>query len=374
VTPPSAAAPFDPDWSLHPGEALRELLRDRGIRQSELASRTGLTAKHINQLVKLNIGISGDVAVRLERALGMPARYWTQLDADHAAYVSRVEARKQLPELSAWAKGFDTLTLRRHGIVAAGDDDETIVEKLLQFFGVAGIEPFEETWLRPRVSFRRSQAFTVAEQNTALWLRLVDRCASRAATNVFSPSKARKASRSLPALTTLPILDGMLAATRLLADAGVTVVFVRQVPKTRVSGATWWMDADHPSIGLTERHKREDMLWFSLLHELAHLLLHPKRVTFLDLDDDKVEADSAEQEADSFARGALIPPGGVEKIAAATTREELAVLAASFGIGVSIVAGCHGHLTREWKVGGPLRKTVPDSDFDALESLCDSTS
>jgi HTH-type transcriptional regulator / antitoxin HigA len=370
VTPHQAAASFVPDWSLHPGAVLRDVLRDRGIRQSELAARTGLTPKHVNQLVKENIGISGDVAVRLERALGLPARFWTQVDAEYAAYISHQAARDRLPELIEWAGKFDAPTLRRHHIIADADDDETIAEKLLRFFGVAGIGPFEETWLRPRVSFRRSQAFTVAEQNSALWLRLVDRCAAREPVEIYAPSKLRKVARALAPMTTLPILDAMLAARRALADAGVALVFIRQVPKTRVSAATWWTDPNRPAIGMTERHRREDMLWFSLLHEVAHLLLHPKRTTFLDLDDDRENPDVAEDEANKFAEQALLPVGATAKIVAATSRQDLALLAASFGIGTSIVAGRHGFLTDRWDVGGPLRKTVSDQDFDALEELC----
>ena len=61
---------FTPDWCMHPGELLAEVLEERGLRQSELAGRTGLSAKHINQIIKKSVGISPDVAILLERALG----------------------------------------------------------------------------------------------------------------------------------------------------------------------------------------------------------------------------------------------------------------------------------------------------------------
>lgn len=51
-----------PGWSVHPGMILRRVLEDRGLRQSELAERTGLTAKHVNQIMTETIGISADVA------------------------------------------------------------------------------------------------------------------------------------------------------------------------------------------------------------------------------------------------------------------------------------------------------------------------
>ena len=63
---------FDPDWSLHPGFLLKAMLDRRGMRQAQLAERTGLSAKHINQLVNQSIGLSADVALLLGRALDTP--------------------------------------------------------------------------------------------------------------------------------------------------------------------------------------------------------------------------------------------------------------------------------------------------------------
>ena len=77
---------------------------------------------------------------------------------------------------------------------------------------------------------------------------------------------------------------GFAVAREALAEAGVVLTFVRQVPGTRVCGATWWLGSERPVIGLTERHRKPDTFWFNLLHEIGHILLHPRRTTFLDLD------------------------------------------------------------------------------------------
>ena len=91
---------------------LRQVLDQRDIRQSELAERTGLTAKHVNQIVTENIGISADVALLLERALGFPdAQFWTRAEADYQAYLSRQKAAVQLEAFAPWASMFDKATL-----------------------------------------------------------------------------------------------------------------------------------------------------------------------------------------------------------------------------------------------------------------------
>jgi len=368
--PPSDPQEFVPGWSVHPGFILRQILDKRGIRQAELAERTGLTPKHVNQIVKEGVGISGDVAVLLERALDVRAEFWTRLDADYEAQVSKERAKDRLPDFYAWANSFDAPTLERHGIIAPADDQDTRVEKVLRFFRVATPEAFERTWLQPRVSFRRSQAFTVAEHNTALWLRLVERCAESVSVLPFRVGALRKVARTLPAMTNLTIPDGFIAARAALAEAGVALTFVRQVPGTRVCGATWWLGSERPVIGLTERNRKPDIFWFSLVHEIGHLLLHPRRTTFLDLEDEKKLDDPAEREANEFAEETLLPAGTAERIARATTREELLLLATGLRIGVTIVAGQHGHATGRWKVGGSLRGKITDMDLLALERMC----
>lgn len=370
--PPREPQELIPDWSIHPGTILRQVLEQRGIRQAELAERTGLTAKHINQIVTGGIGISGDVALLLERALDIDARFWTRADADYQAYTSKQKARAQVQEYAAWAGKFDAATLRRYGITGPGDEPATIVEKILRFFGVASPEAFEQTWLRPRVSFRRSQAFTVAEQNTALWLRLVERSAEHVTVPQLRPGLLRKAARTIPAMTNLAITDGFTAARAALAEAGVILTFVREVPETRVCGATWWLGAHQPVIALTARGRKPDSFWFNLLHEVGHILLHPRRTTFLDLDMDKTVSDPAEQQANTFAEDTLLSAAARAQIAQVATREQLLLLAARLGVGATIVAGHHGYATSRWNIGGTLRGKITDDDIDMLERISGS--
>jgi len=373
MTSPGQAFEFTPDWSVHPGALLRRVLERRGIRQSELAERTGLTPKHVNQVVSENIGISGDVAILLERVLGIDAQFWVRADADYQAYISDLKAKEQVAEYAPWAKSFNLATLERYGIVERRDSMTVRAEKILKFFGVASPDAFEQTWLRPRVSFRRSQSFTVHEPNTALWLRLVERSAEASEVPPLRLGVLRKVASEIPRMTSLPsIADGFTAAKAALADAGVVLTFVRQVPGTRVGGATWWLSVERPVIGLTERNRKSDIFWFNLLHEIGHILLHPKRETFLDLETDRSLADPAEQQADMFAEQSILNDAARAEIAKAATREQLLILAARLGVDISIVAGQHGHLTNKWYVGGKLRGTLTEEDIDELERISNS--
>ena len=131
---------------------------------------------------------------------------------------------------------------------------------------------------------------------------------------------------------------------------------------------------DRPVIGLTARGRKPDIFWFNLLHEVAHILLHPRRTTFLDLDNEKGLKDPAEQQADAFAEQTLLPDDARAMIARATTREQLLLLAAGLGVGPAIVAGHHGYATGHWHIGGSLRRRITDADIDELERISASRS
>jgi Zn-dependent peptidase ImmA (M78 family) len=75
---------------------------------------------------------------------------------------------------------------------------------------------------------------------------------------------------------------------------------------TRASGAARWITPNLPTIQLSYRYKREDVLWFSLFHEAGHLLRHGKKDTYISEPD--LLSDTLEDEADAFARDTLIPP------------------------------------------------------------------
>lgn len=70
---------FEPKWVVHPGELLREELRERGIKQAELCRRIGWTEKHLSKVCTGKVPISIPLALALEAELGTNARLWLNL-------------------------------------------------------------------------------------------------------------------------------------------------------------------------------------------------------------------------------------------------------------------------------------------------------
>jgi HTH-type transcriptional regulator/antitoxin HigA len=80
---------------LHPGETIREFVKSRidpKIRfQRQLADRTGITQKHLSQIVKGTVGLTAPIAVKIEAATGMSAELLMCLQARYDVVRARAE-------------------------------------------------------------------------------------------------------------------------------------------------------------------------------------------------------------------------------------------------------------------------------------------
>jgi HTH-type transcriptional regulator/antitoxin HigA len=144
--------------------------------------------------------------------------------------------------------------------------------------------------------------------------------------------------------------DGPLAAKIALAELGIRLVVEPHLPRTKLDGAAMLSASGHPIVGLTLRYDRIDNFWFTLLHELAHILRHitTDKATFIDDLDVDADVDELEAEADRLASEAMIPRSVWRRSGAfrERTHESVLALASELGIHMAIVAG---RLQRETK-------------------------
>lgn len=81
---------FEPDWTLHPGVALAELLDERGITAAELAGRAQLGPETVAGLLNFIVPVDSVIAGCLEKALSSPsARFWLNYQGNYDADQAR---------------------------------------------------------------------------------------------------------------------------------------------------------------------------------------------------------------------------------------------------------------------------------------------
>ncbi len=147
----------------------------------------------------------------------------------------------------------------------------------------------------------------------------------------------------LPALTRESVFaDGPKRAQNMLRDHGIILIPERQIPGLAIDGAAFLIDRI-PIIGMTLRHDALDNFWFTLLHEVAHTILHYRTGLAIGFFDqaDADSADAQEAEADAFASNILIPEERWRRSGARIARSSDVIekFASEIGIHPAIVFG-----------------------------------
>ena len=352
------AHPYRPDHAIAPGETLRRQLDAIELSQADLAARSGLSTKHVNQIVQGIAPITLETALALERVTGLPATVWNRLEADYREALLRDSQRDLSKQDIKWIEMFPIKELQRAGHLPRKGDTASIYEALLAFFGVADRRAWETVWLSPVASFKRTNAFRSEPGAVAAWLRLGQIKAREVETAPYSATEFKRALDKARLLTRVDDFDTQLV--RLAAEAGVAVVFAAEIGECRLSGAAWWGSPRRAVIGLSDRYKREDSFWFSFFHEAAHILLHSKKETFID---DGSADDQLEDEANRFAANILIPPAAARELPLLHSDADVLRFAKDVGISPGIVVGrLHNDKHWSWGRGNHLRRSLRIED------------
>ena len=90
------------------------------------------------------------------------------------------------------------------------------------------------------------------------------------------------------------------------------------------------------------RYLSDDHFWFTLFHEVGHLVIHRDKAMFLE--GNFVENDTAEEEANAFAADTLVPPKERDKLQGMkANRKNLIGKAFELGISPGILVGQMQH-------------------------------
>ncbi len=82
-----------PFIATHPGEMIKDELKERNMTQKQLSELTGIKPSVLSETINGKRSVSLSVAMALEKAMGIPAEVWmnlqTQFDIDSASIDER---------------------------------------------------------------------------------------------------------------------------------------------------------------------------------------------------------------------------------------------------------------------------------------------
>jgi HTH-type transcriptional regulator/antitoxin HigA len=326
-----------PDYVSPPGETLAEVLEVRTMTQSELASRAGRTAKHINEIIGGRAPITPETAIQFERVLGIPARFWNSRQGAYNEFLAREKEDLSIRENLEWASLFPYKKMAKLGWVQDVRDRVDRLRNLLNYFGVASPDAWMSYWDNVRAAYRVSQSYEPDPYALAAWLRQGELVGQQCRCQPYDELRFRNHLVGIRKLTLEATSVFQHQLINRCSECGVAVAFVRELPKT-ASGATRWLTSEKALIQLSLRYKTDDQLWFTFFHEAAHILMHQKRGIFIE---GGAKSSKEETEANQFAADFLIPPDSYASMKSRTTIsfETIRAFAAELGIAPGIIVG-----------------------------------
>lgn len=126
---------------------------------------------------------------------------------------------------------------------------------------------------KANLEYKTSEAFKSSfnEYNALIWHQMALNSSRQMRAKSFNKKALVELMDSMPAYTNEK--DGVKDFLSALNDVGVKFVFLSHLSKTYLDGAAFLVDGS-PVVALTGRYDRVDNFWFTLAHELAHVVLH----------------------------------------------------------------------------------------------------
>lgn len=292
--------------AIPPGETIKEQLEMREMHQNEFSKRMGMSTKHISQLVNGKVPLTHQTALKLESVIGIPARFWNNLEAIYQEDLARIEQEVELEEELNIVSLLPFNEMVKKGWVNSTKVAHEKVDELRRYFEVASLKSLVNINKLEAV-FRKVDNGKASDYALSAWLQKGYIEARSIETETFNKSKLKSMLPELKSLTNEApeIFQDRLAA--ILSECGVSLVFLPHLKGTYAHGATMWPTKHKAIVLISIRGKDADKFWFSLFHEIGHLILHKKDDAFIHYDDVNLQ-DELEVEADQFASDLLISP------------------------------------------------------------------
>ena len=309
------------DLIIHPGETIAALLEERGMTQAELAVRAGVSAAFVSSVIAGKKNISSEFAFALEYVFGVPKTFWMNLQSHYEAELLDFEEIQTVTEEEKAARRdlSDVVKyLRRAGKIPVGESLVDSILSLRRFLGVRslislkGIVPngvfrMAEATVNPYVLGAWIRMCQLAESETTPDCRLSAQAKSEATQDCkLSRQNADSLVRELKTVMLDENADIRQDIRLVMSRYGIDFSVVQNFRGAPVQGYLSRKKDGTYQMALTIRGSYADIFWFSLFHEIGHIVNGDlgKTSSYVDGGMDEKQ----ERAADRFASEKLLNP------------------------------------------------------------------
>lgn len=287
------------DLIIHPGETIADLLDARNITQVDLANRTGVTPAFVSSVITGKKDISASFAMALEYVLGIPKSFWLNLQARYDAELLEAdevftikeeekEVRKRLKDIVKY--------LRKIGLMNVREDAESSILALRKILKVSDLCNLKK--ISTVSAFRMGNAEHSDPFIIGAWIRLCQLNENKSApVKIFEEINVAQLVDDLKKIMLNNRADLQKVIKDTLWQYGIDFEIMRNFKGAPVQGFIYRRTDGILKICMTIRGSFADIFWFSLLHEIGHIVNGDlnKTKSFIDDGTDKAKEDAANQ-------------------------------------------------------------------------------
>lgn len=255
----------------HPGSYVEDIIDDLNISQNEFAERLGTSPKTVSELVNGLSNISPDLAFKLEHLTGISFDMWMNLQNAYDKKKAEINDRKVKDEDFLVDK-IDLKYFKKYGIIEdkkySKEEKKDILRSKLNVANLLYFKNFNS-----QVSYRSNDAFKDESiVNANIMLEIAENI-SRNATDVkLDIVKLKSKLKDIKALVREDYDDFFPILKEILLECGIVLVGLPHLKNSGLNGACKKFKNGSVLLLITDKNKKADIFWFSLLHELGHII------------------------------------------------------------------------------------------------------
>lgn len=329
--------------AFHPGYYVAEIVEDMGITQDEFATRLGTTGKTLSKLISGQIHLSNDLAKKLSAMLGSSVEFWLNLQTAFEEKIIEIERRKEIDEQIEIMTMLDYSFFEKVAKLPATRSIAQKIANLCQYLVISKLDILAKPDFLANFRTGISTVETKNIVSAQAWLQTAINFAKQIKTEPFSAEKLKS---YLPEIRNMTVQTPEIFVPRLhniFAECGVAFVLLPHLKNSGINGVVKWISPNRVVLAMNDRRTYADTFWFSLFHEIKHVLQQKTKTVFLSANSEEMQSIDArlEAEADEFAQNYLIPAKDYYRFAPNkyTSDAQIVAFANTIGIHPGVVVG-----------------------------------
>ncbi len=256
------------------GNILKEYINERSLTQKEICKRISISEKQLSKILNSKSRLTEDFAIKLEKVIPeVPSLYWLNYETKYRESIARKKDflnlnnldLKEISNKFKFKEVFEGLDL----------NEIDMAYEMLKILKISSFDNFSSAYSNMNIDFMedggKKEAIAVWVKLCEMEIELQNKDISDISFSIKSLekeiSKFKKIAKNEKVLTSIN------SCRKLCNKLGIYLVYCPPLSNSKVRGALSTY-LGNPVICISGRYKSHDIIWFAIIHELAHLLLH----------------------------------------------------------------------------------------------------